>query len=760
MNGRELNDLARLGLNVENGSYKKAAYFIAEYSAKDIDLLIQNGFQIEVLIDDMTKYYKERNKNSKPETKTKSSSEYSVPSHFKLGSMGGFLTHDEMIQELDSMRILYPNLISVKQVVSNIPTYENRYIYYVKISDNPDVDEQESEVLYTALHHAREPAAMQQMIYYMYYLLENYSTNDEIKYLVDNLEMYFVPCVNPDGYIYNETTEPEGGGMHRKNLNPNGTSNPGVDLNRNYGYEWGYDNTGSSNDPSQDTYRGTSGFSESETQAMKSFCENHSFKLGINFHCYSNLLIYPWGYIPDYETPDSLLFRKYSQLMTASNNYLYGTPSQTVNYSANGGSDDWMYGEQTTKPKIISFTPEAGNVNDGFWPEINRIEDICRVNMDMNFYIARFALKYAEVSEISSDFIPGLNGNLKLQIQCLGLDVPADFTVSVTPLSLEIISVGNAISFIGMQTLEENSDSINFTLDSTVQTGQIIKFLITVDNGMYQHSDTISKIFGQAQLAFIDSGNTISNWTSSGWNTTSSTYHSPSDCITDSPDGEYSISPVNSSITLTQSIDLSEASHAYLSFWAKWDINPAQDYVQLKLSTNNGVSWIPVNTTNTQASIVTNIAGQPVFTGYNGQWHQETADLSACVGQNIKFMFTLKSGWNYMYSYDGFYFDDFSVSLMQTGTSGIIKTSDDYFADVAYPNPAKSFVIIPVPENISFPCKLLLHNSAGQLMSEIILNKPESEIFFSVRNLGSGIYSYRFSDNYKSSNPRKLIIIK
>ncbi len=113
-----------------------------------------------------------------------------------------------------------------------------------------------------------------------------------------------------------------------------------------------------------------------------------------------------------------------------------------------------------------------------------------------------------------------------------------------------------------------------------------------------------------------------------------------------------------------------------------------------------------------------------------------------------------------MYSYDGFYFDDFSVSLMQTGTSGIIKTSDDYFADVAYPNPAKSFVIIPVPENISFPCKLLLHNSAGQLMSEIILNKPESEIFFSVRNLGSGIYSYRFSDNYKSSNPRKLIIIK
>ena len=72
----------------------------------------------------------------------------------------------------------------------------------------------------------------------MWYLLENYATNADIKATVDNTELFFVPCVNPDGYVYNQTTNPNGGGMWRKNRRNNGTSF-GVDINRNYGYNWG-----------------------------------------------------------------------------------------------------------------------------------------------------------------------------------------------------------------------------------------------------------------------------------------------------------------------------------------------------------------------------------------------------------------------------------------------------------------------------------------------------------------------------------------
>src|SRR5690606_9786063 len=119
----------------------------------------------------------------------------------------------------------------------------------------------------------------------------------EVRYLVDNTEMYFIPCINPDGYIYNETTDPFGGGLWRKNRWKGDDGMVyGVDLNRNYGYEWGADNSGSSPQPNGQTFRGTGPFSEPETQAVKFFCDSHQFRIALNYHTYGNLLIHPWGY--------------------------------------------------------------------------------------------------------------------------------------------------------------------------------------------------------------------------------------------------------------------------------------------------------------------------------------------------------------------------------------------------------------------------------------------------------------------------------
>ena len=174
------------------------------------------------------------------------------------------------------MKIQYPNLISTKISIGN--SIENRPIYTVKISDNPEIDENEPEILYTALHHAREPQSMMQMIYFMYYLLENYNTDPSVQYLVNNRELYFIPVVNPDGYEYNRTTNPSGGGMWRKNRRNNGGSY-GVDLNRNYGpyTYWNAPNGGSSTTPSSDTYRGTAPFSEPETNSIKNFLASREF---------------------------------------------------------------------------------------------------------------------------------------------------------------------------------------------------------------------------------------------------------------------------------------------------------------------------------------------------------------------------------------------------------------------------------------------------------------------------------------------------
>ena len=184
-----------------------------------------------------------------------------------------------MLDELDDMYLQYPNLISERVDIkdpnyTNSPhiheTYEGRFLQLVKISDYPETDEdEEPQILYTALHHAREPGSMQQLIYFMWYLLENYDSNESIKQIIDNSELYFVPCVNPDGYIYNETSEPSGGGMWRKNRR----DNHGVDNNRNYSYidnngNEVWNTSGTSSSPNGNTYAGDEPFSEAENRAV------------------------------------------------------------------------------------------------------------------------------------------------------------------------------------------------------------------------------------------------------------------------------------------------------------------------------------------------------------------------------------------------------------------------------------------------------------------------------------------------------------
>ena len=152
------------------------------------------------------------------------------------------------------MALLYPSLITVKQQIDPTLSIEGNPIYYVKISDNATVDESEPEILYTAVHHAREAESLSQLIYYMWYLLENYSTDVTIQSLVNNTEMFFVPCLNPDGYMYNQLIAPNGGGMWRKNRRDNLDGEFGVDLNRNYDYFWGFDDIGSSPLTAEETY--------------------------------------------------------------------------------------------------------------------------------------------------------------------------------------------------------------------------------------------------------------------------------------------------------------------------------------------------------------------------------------------------------------------------------------------------------------------------------------------------------------------------
>ncbi len=159
--------LSQLGITIDHSDANEEG-IVAEISDAEVQILKQNKVKYKILIYDLSKFYEARNK-ADVLSKTSvagvcNASPIAKPSHFHLGSMGGYFTYIEMQQILDSMALLYPTIISVKQALSP-QSIEGRNIWQVKISDNPAIDEPEPEVLYTSLHHAREAASLSQLIF-------------------------------------------------------------------------------------------------------------------------------------------------------------------------------------------------------------------------------------------------------------------------------------------------------------------------------------------------------------------------------------------------------------------------------------------------------------------------------------------------------------------------------------------------------------------------------------------------------------------
>ncbi len=337
--------------------------------ADDYDLvkLRESGIATEIIHEDLIGFYQSR---------------------FPVNTtMGGFPTLDEAISYMDSLQQLFPFLMTERLSIGQ--SLEGRDIWMVKISDNPEQDEDEPEYFINSLTHAREPMGLEASLRFMSHLCDNYGSDPVITDLVDNREFYFVPIVNPDGYEYNRQISPNGGGLWRKNRRDNDDWSYGVDLNRNWGYMWGYDDQGSSPDPNSLVYRGTEPFSEPETQAMREFIVSRDFSIILNIHAYGNIFLYPWGYYNGY-TEDNQLFRAISADACFDNGWEYGTPWEIL-YNTNGDATDWQYGEQDEKPKILCFVPEIGNSWDGFWPAPDRIPDLWEEVLPVMMHLAVIA---------------------------------------------------------------------------------------------------------------------------------------------------------------------------------------------------------------------------------------------------------------------------------------------------------------------------------------------------------------------------------
>lgn len=318
--------------------------------------LRQAGFAFEVKIADLENYYAQRAQRGRRAD--------------AVGSMGGFRTFAEIEAELDRLQQSYPQLVGQKFPIGY--SLEGRPLWALLLSDNPQQYEPDEPLFWLdGLHHAREPMSGETVLRLAAWLTRQYAQNPDIAYLLHTRQILLLPCLNPDGYVYNQEHAPNGGGLWRKNRRPNADGSVGVDLNRNYGWFWGEQwsgdfEQGSSSTPSDIDYRGTAAFSEPETQAVRDAIALIAPQIAITLHSYGQEWMYPWGYT-DTPAADADRLEKFALAM-ADPRFRVGSAWQLYG-TTNGATDDYFYGQH----QVLAFTVEIGTPLDGFWPEPERI---------------------------------------------------------------------------------------------------------------------------------------------------------------------------------------------------------------------------------------------------------------------------------------------------------------------------------------------------------------------------------------------------
>jgi hypothetical protein len=357
------------------------------------------------------------------------------------GAMGGHYTLAEMEAILDGFHQQYPQLCSAK--VSIGQSIQGRPLWLVKISDNVGTDENEPEAFFDALHHAREPLSMSATLLFMDELLAGYGTDPEATFLIDERELWFVPCVNPDGYEHNRQIAPNGGGMWRKNRRANAGGSFGVDLNRNYASFWNAPNGGSSTSPTSDTYRGAAPFSEPETQAIEAFAASRPLALVMTTHTYGDVMLRPFGYATQ-DPANVALYRQQGALLVEDNAIAHGSIASLL-YIAAGTSVDHHHTARGT----VTWSGELGRVSEGnFWPVGPDIERIARRHQGMFRRLALTAGPAFAFVDVAVTEAPGgnTNGTIEPGETARVVATMQNLGIAAAPLALALVPLDAGVT--------------------------------------------------------------------------------------------------------------------------------------------------------------------------------------------------------------------------------------------------------------------------------------------------------------------------
>jgi hypothetical protein len=335
-------------------------------------------------------------------------------------------TYNQIVTQLKDIALAYdgsPNAKIARLFYWSEPTEGHRWIYALKISDSPQNNEDENEMLFMGLHHGRELITVGYTMELIRKLTNGYSAgNSSIQARVNASEIWIIPIVNPDGYSMAQSEFAQGANVNwrkniRKVIEPSSGGatqaewGKGVDINRNYDFThirtltlaqrtalsqktcgnnglnvigFGNFNTCEAFMTTKSTYAGGIAFSDVESRSVRMLADDQfnsgheidSIRCSLSWHTGApGNIIAPFNHdsIVSVSPVDENRIDKLGDAVSAATGFFYNAVSSPwwqlpLNYEAFGTSDDWLYTHNGILPLTVEGFPKLKG-NNSFFPE-------------------------------------------------------------------------------------------------------------------------------------------------------------------------------------------------------------------------------------------------------------------------------------------------------------------------------------------------------------------------------------------------------
>ncbi len=361
----EVYELAELGIDIENVN-RSEMYVIANLKRDELKLLKAKGYDVLEIPDESQAAYRY---------------------YSSMKDMGVYHSYEEIGDFVHNVVAAYPSIALLETLGTSV---EGRYIWALKITDNPELDEAEPEFCYYGPMHGNEPPPMEFLVYLTDSLTMKYGSDSLITELVNGTEIWLIPSQNPDGYVAGRRYNAEG-----------------MDLNRNYPMPTG--STG--DDGTYDT--------ELETDVILDFSNERYFSIAANLHTGALVLNYPWDYKVE-RSPDDSTFIAICTDYSYRNHDMWNSPrfeNGITNgydwYVVRGSLQDWGYWARGQ----LHITLEISNTK---WPLSSELDSLWGMNYHSMINMIQWS--HHGVHGVITDSLTG--APLPVEIEVLGIGHP------------------------------------------------------------------------------------------------------------------------------------------------------------------------------------------------------------------------------------------------------------------------------------------------------------------------------------------------